>query len=146
MGIETWQEVLTTVATVVSIISGMAGVVFGVIQHQGKAAESERANRAEQAAEQIAEHLAAARAELARGSHAQERLVDLESVAHTDAQEVARRERVAQRQRDTVQKNADRQQERDRQSHDRKILSETKKQTRTKENTLKELKRQGRKK
>jgi len=146
MGIETWQGILATVATVVGIISGIAGVVFGIVQYRGKIAEGARANRAEQAAEQVAAELTAARAALARSSHAQERLVDLESTALADAQEAARRERVAQRQRDNAQKSADRRQERDRKSHDRKVLAETKKQTRTDENTLKELKRQGRNK
>jgi flagellar biosynthesis GTPase FlhF len=146
MGTETWQGVLATVATVVGIISGIAGVVFGVIQYRGKVAEGERANRAEQATERMAAELTAARAELARSSQAQERLADLEGIALTDAQEAARRERVAQRQRDAAQNTAERRQERERKAHDRKVLAETKKQTRTNENALKELKRQGRKK
>lgn len=146
MGLDTWQGVLATVATVVGIASGIAGVIFGIIQHRGKVAEGERANRAEQATERIAAELTAARVELARNSQATERLADLESIGLTDAQDAARRERVAQRQRDNAQKTADRRQERDRKSHDSKILAETKKQTLTNKNALQELKRQGRKK
>ena len=133
-------------ATIVSILSGLAGVAFGIIQYRAKIAADKQANKADKAREQMATELAAAREELARSRQAQERLADLESMALTDAQRAEQRERAAQRNRDNAQRLVDSRQERDRKSHERKMLGEAKKQTSVREDALKEMKRQGRKK
>lgn len=132
------QDVLGTVGTVVGILSGIGGLMFGIVQQRGRAAERGRADRAEEAQQQIAAELAATREALGGSRLAQERLADLESLAIDQAQHEAVRARSTQRQRDATQKFADQRQERETKSHNRKMLAEAKKHTQ-------ELKRQGKK-
>jgi colicin import membrane protein len=72
------MEALSVISLVVGIVAGLAGIGFGLYELKSKRNEQARADRAEQAQDQMAVDLAAAREELAGTREAQEVLAQTE--------------------------------------------------------------------
>ena len=132
-------EVVLIVSTALGAAGTLIGSVVAVLQYRGKRAEGERADRAEEARDRMADQLTGARQELARSSAAHERLADIEmeaaSVERRAARDSLREQRKQIRDAKKTSGDALRQQKRqaakdarERKAHEKKMLDEAKKQ------------------
>lgn len=137
-------EVVLIVATALGAAGTAVSAGVAVLQHRGRRAEGERADRAEEARDRMAEQLSGAREELARSSAAHERLADIELEAagaeRRAARDSLRLQKKQAREADKAagkalseQKKQARKDERARKRQDDKMLAEQKKQRRAAE-------------